>query len=190
MRFIDINKIKMRNLVLMFTVAIFILSGGCTPDADEEITNQTSKLVARASNGEIATRSSSDSNNSEVVIFTGNDILWFNETTREIRFRDNMLISNDIRIWRTVKFYVSDEYLFSSMIFVSDLSSSIYNSLVFYYSIMENKFYLADGYPVNVSVLPKPQEAQKKRDENMREIANEWNKFIEQMKAESKLNNN
>jgi hypothetical protein len=72
------------------------------------------------------------------------------------------------------------------MIFVSDLSSAVYNSLVFYYSIIENKFYLADGYPMDASVLQNPQEARDIRDENRRQIANEWNRFIAQMKLEGK----
>jgi hypothetical protein len=177
----------MKNSVLVLAVTVFALLSGCRPEAEEETTNQTSQLVARASNEEIVLRNSNGSNDSEPVIFTGNDILWFNESTKEIRFRDNMLNSNNIRNWRSIKFYIDDEYLFSSMIFVSDLSSSIYNSLVFYYSILENRFYLADGYPVNVSVLPKPQEAQALRDENTRKIAGEWNKFVEQMKKENKL---
>jgi hypothetical protein len=180
----------MKNSVLLLAATVSVLLSGCRPEAEEEIINQTSMLVARASNEEIALRSSSNLNDSEPVIFTGNDILWFNETTREIRFRDNMLNSNNIQGWRAIKFYIGDEYLFSSMIFVSDLNSAVYDSLVFYYSIIENKFYLADGYPVDVSVLSNPQKAQEMRDENRRKIADEWNKFIEQMEKENKLNAN
>jgi hypothetical protein len=180
----------MKNLVLVLTMTVSILLSGCRPEVEEEPMNQTSQLVARASNEEIATRSSSVSNDSEPIIFTGNDILWFNATTKEIRFVDNILNSNKISLWRTVKFYIDDEYLFSSMVFVSDLSSNTYNSLVFYYSIIENKFYLADGYPIDVSVLSNPQKAQEIRDENRRMIEPEWNRFIEQLRRENKLINN
>jgi len=97
-----------------------------------------------------------------------------------------MANTNSLSLWRSVKFYIGEDYLFSSMIFVSDLSSAIYNSLVFYYSIIENKFYLADGYPMDTSVLSDPQKAQDERDDNMRKIENEWNKFITLMKQEGK----
>jgi len=148
--------------------------------------DQTSLLVAKGSNKEIVTKSASVTDADEPVVFTGNDILWFDESSGEIRFRDNMSLSDDMYLWKTVKFYINDEYLFASMIFVSDLSSAVYNSLVFYYSIIENKFYLAVGYPMDVSVLQNPQEARDIRDENRRLIANEWNRFIAQMKLEGK----
>jgi hypothetical protein len=39
---------------------------------------------------------------------------------------------------------------------------------------------------MDVSVLQNPQEARDIRDENRRLIANEWNRFIAQMKLEGK----
>ncbi|MDR1723919.1 MAG: hypothetical protein LBR84_08310 [Tannerella sp.] len=180
----------MKNSVLIFTLAVSTLLSGCRKDEENGI-EQTSKLIAKASNEIVATFASAADLRASVeadepIIFTGNDILWFDGATGEIRFRDNMANTNSLSLWRSVKFYIGDDYLFSSMIFVSDLSSAIYNSLVFYYSIIENKFYLADGYPMDTSVLSDPQKAQDERDDNMRKIENEWNKFITLMKQEEK----
>ena len=55
----------------------------------------------------------------------------------------------------------------------------------FYYSIIENKFFINDGYP-DIAVLGSLTEIQKIRDENMQAIANEWDKFIGYMKKVNK----
>jgi hypothetical protein len=92
------------------------------------------------------------------------------------------------------------EYLFSSMIYVTGLSSQVFNSLVFYYNITENKYFLHDGYPVidggitlvemyaGVSVIVNEM-YQQIRDENMQKIESEWNTFIAQMKKDGQLRN-
>jgi hypothetical protein len=175
----------MKNLIAISTMLVSIVLGGCHQD-EEEGQYQTSLLIAKGSNVEVAIRSTSGMNTDGPIIFTGNDILWFDESSGELRFRDNMSLSDDMNLWKTVKFYINDEYLFTSMIFVSDLSSAVYNSLVLYYSIIENKFYLADGYPMDVSVLLDAKETQDLRDENMRQITNEWSRFIAQLKIEGK----
>lgn len=171
--------------MLVLGAAVALLLNGCRPEGEEKITDQTSKLVVRGS--EMAVSSPENPEEVEPVIFTGDDILWFNTTTGEIRFRDNMWSREHILGWQSVKFYIDEVHLFSSKIFVSDLSSAIYNSLVFYYSTQENKFYLADGYPLEVSVLSHPQAVQEERDRNRKEIADEWDRFIAEMEKENKL---
>ena len=97
-------------------------------------------------------------------------------------------MKNVISIHQSVKIYIGNEYLFSSMICVSSLNSQIFNSLVLYYNMVENKYYLLDGYP-EVAVLSDPQEAQKLRNENKQTIASEWKKFINQLKKEGQYKN-
>jgi hypothetical protein len=166
------------------------LPAGCRPESEDIPLQNGSSIIVRASNAEerVATRSEA----SDPVVFTGDDIVWFNETTKELCFKNNFsnspINNSGLYATRAIKFYIDDEYLFSSMVYVSDFSSQTFNSLVFYYSITENKFYLMDGYPA-VSVLSNPEEAQKIRDENMQKIADEWNKFIEQMKKEDRYKN-
>jgi hypothetical protein len=102
-----------------------------------------------------------------------------------LRIRNSEVINlNNIAI----SFYINDEYLFSSVIYANSLNSQIFNSLVFYYNIVENKFFLLDGYP-NVSVLSNPQESQALRNENMQKISSEWAKFINQLKKEGRYRN-
>jgi hypothetical protein len=182
----------MKVAVLFFITLISL--AGCRPESEDTPMQTESSIIVKASNvGEITTRSIVENEIVEPVVFTGEDIVWFNETTKELRFKNNFsqkhIIEGVLAIGNCFKFYIGSEYLFHSMIYVSDLSSRSYNNLVFYYSIIENRYYLTDGYPTNVSGLPEPQKAQEERDENMRKIAGEWNKFIEQMKKEGRYNN-
>jgi hypothetical protein len=178
----------MKNIILIQTVAFCIaVATGCGRTEDEgQSTEMASKLIIRASHQEVSTRAGSDTN-TEQIVFTGDDILWFNETTKELRFKNNYSYKT---VWEAItanaiKFYINDEYLFSSMLCVSSLSSQTFNSPVFYYNMIENKFFLTDGYPA-ASVLPDPQKAQAERDENMIKIADEWNKFLDQLKLEGR----
>jgi hypothetical protein len=175
----------MKKVILWCTAMMGFSLSGCSPGAEEEIPSTASRLIVRTASEEVTARSAGG-NLSEAIVFTGDDILWFNETTKEIRFKDN--VSNNPHnkgFGKSIKFYIDDEYLFSSMVYVSDISSLTYNSPVFYYNLTENKFYLKDGYP-DASVLQNGEAAQAERDENMRKIAAEWNRFIELMKNEGR----
>lgn len=180
----------MKKMYLLFLSVICLLSGGCEQELEEDKPDTTlSEIIARASHTETFMRSSFVADKGrESVVFTGSDILWFNETTKEIRFQENVSIKNVISIHQSVKIYIGNEYLFSSMICVSSLNSQIFNSLVLYYNMVENKYYLLDGYP-EVAVLSDPQEAQKLRNENRQTIASEWKKFIDQLKKEGRYKN-
>jgi len=74
------------------------------------------------------------------------------------------------------------------MIFARSINSQIFNSLVFFYDDIANRFFLIDGYP-DVSVLSNPQESQELRNENMQKIASEWSRFINQLKKEGRYHN-
>jgi hypothetical protein len=180
----------MKATVLFFIALTGLSLAGCRPESEDLPVQTGSDIIVRASNAEegVTVRSGTP----EPVVFTGDDILWFNETTKELCFKNNFSNSpaNNSALYatRAVKFYINDEYLFSSMIYVSDFSSQTFNSLVFYYNVTENRYFLRDGYP-DAAVLPNPQKAQELRDENRRKIAPEWNRFIEQMKREGRYKN-
>lgn len=178
----------MKKIFLLFVSVICFLSGGCEHEMEiekDKPDNTLSEIIARASHTETFMRSSPMNLRKESIVFTGSDILWFNETTKEIRFKENLLMKDVISIHQSVKIYIDNEYLFSSIICVSSLNSQIFNSLVLYYNIVENKYYLLDGYP-DTSVLSEPQEAQRLRDENRQIIVSEWKKFIDQLKKENR----
>ena len=194
----------MKKTVLLFVAVLGFLLYGCTKDSPYDTVREGSlasvgppAIIVRASNDEITTRS----DEMGTVVFTGNDILWFNETTKEIRFNDNFSMKDVFSGFRSLKFYMDGKYLFSSMIYVNSTSSQVFNSLVFYYNMMENKYFLLDGYPainngdvliggwlnMNGSSVPATNELiQQIRDENRQQIESDWNKFINQLKKEGK----
>jgi hypothetical protein len=187
----------MKKIVSLFIVVLYFLLGGCANDFGEQsdpkpptVENPNVGIVVRASNEEAVTLSAVRSAAAEPIIFTGSDILWFNETTKELRFKDNYAKKDVFSGFRSIKFYMDGDYLFSSMIYVNSLSSQVFNSLVFYYNITENKYYLLDGYPSDTSVLSNSQQSQQLRDENRQKIESEWNRLIDQLKEEGKYQNN
>lgn len=168
----------MKNIFTIILIAIALLSAGCSPDAEETVVPTASKLVAYAEND--------NSQEKRQVAFNGSDILWFNEITKELRFVNNFNnspISNKglPDPGRDILFYLDDEYLFSA-VYIQSYSSSVADRLVFYYDIMENKFYLPDGYPPNHG-------AQDERNKNMEKISGQWNKFLHWLKSENKYRN-
>jgi hypothetical protein len=177
--------------IFLFQLTAFCmtLATGCgrTEEAEQPV-ETTSRLIAKAAPNQEVSTMAGDGEDTGQIVFTGDDILWFNEATGELRFHNNYSGKTVLEAIHTnaIRFYINDEYLFSSMLCVSSLHSQTFNSPVFYYNLIENKFYLTDGYP-DASVLPDPQKAQAERDENMRQIANEWSRFIDRLNQEEKL---
>ena len=197
----------MKKIVFLFVVVLCFLITGCTKDYVEEngdkptsssSNDKSSGIIVRASNEELVIESTIRSADEEPIVFTGDDILWFNETTKEFRFKDNYSMKDAFSGFRSIKFYMDGAYLFSSMICINSLSSQVFNSLVFYYSITENKYFLLDGYPVindgNLTIndwmwnRPATNETiQNIRDENRKKIESEWNNFIDLLSKEGRL---
>jgi hypothetical protein len=196
----------MKKRISLFIAVWCFLISGCAEDftakdaSTPSVSETAAGIVVRASNEEPNTRSTIRSTVDEPVVFTGNDILWFNETMKELRFNDNFSKKDVFSGFRSFKFYMDGEYLFSSMIYVTGLSSQVFNSLVFYYNITENKYFLHDGYPVidgkitivdiidGESVIVNEM-YQQIRNENMQKIESEWNIFIAQLKKDGRLQN-
>jgi hypothetical protein len=174
----------MTKAILFPTLLLSFALAGCgKTDGIDPPLSTASRLVFRVGEATKADDGTPDGG----VLFTGDDILWFQESTGEIRFENNISQKEIIQgvLDRSIRFYIDDEYLFSSMICVSDLHSQVYNSLVFYYSQIENRFYLKDGYP-DVSVLHDSARQQSLRDANMAGIQREWERFTNCLKAENR----
>ena len=180
----------MKKICFLFTTAFcfFILLGCSKEVADlEAAPNEPTAsspvvgVIVRASTIENATVSEITDGVEEPIVFTGNDIQWFSESTKEIRFKNNLSLKTALSTVQVIKFYVGGEFLFSSLVHVNSLSSQIINSLVLYYNIAENKYYLLDGYPPLLT-----SDKNGSRIENMKQIEDEWNKFINQLKNDSK----
>ena len=178
----------MKNGLLLFVTLVLLLSNGCHPGSGEIPEQTSSAIVVRTLNEDVLTRSTASNDALGQIVFTGEDILWFNETTKELRFTNNLTNRPSVLSNIAVSFFIDDEYLFSSMIFARSINSQIFNSLVFFYDDIANRFFLIDGYP-DVSVLSNPQESQELRNENMQKIASEWSRFINQLKKEGRYHN-
>jgi hypothetical protein len=193
----------MKKVILLATAFICFLTGGCsTLDSNiEEAPNDAdgSGIIVRATSVEMAANNTFESDELGQVVFTGNDILWFNEITKELRFKDNYSYRLKILNNLAISFFIEDEYLFSSMVYMSSRGEQLINSLVLYYNQVENKYFLLDGYP-DLSVFPEyqaptglngdvnsKQYAKDLRNENAQTIASGWDKFINQLKKEGLL---
>lgn len=113
----------------------------------------------------------------EQTLFSGNDILWFNPKTREIKFREGFS-GRGLALYGTILFKLSDMELFMASI-VSDVVSAAYNDLVLYHNLATGKYYLHNSYPSNLN------------NETVRlneEIRFEnWNLFLIQLGREGRL---
>lgn len=168
--------------ITLFSVILFcaLWAAGC---ANNDLTDNgsgipASNLVAKA---EIIREGESVSE----VLFTGDDILWFNGKTKEIRLKNNYYYNQAHSFYYDRLTFFLDEVSMFSLLRVLDINSQIFNVPVFYYTCIENKFYITDGYP-NISVLGYNKGTQLERDENMQAIADEWGKFIDFMKKTKK----
>ena len=89
------------------------------------------------------------------ILFTEDDILWFDVNTRELRFRDTMEPLREIIPWLAgVDFYLSGEHLFSGgATFVGLICSQMFDDLVLCCGkidgevIDDGHYYLYDCYP-------------------------------------------
>lgn len=86
------------------------------------------------------------------ILFTEDDIEWFNLTTREIKFRDmEEPLYKRLEPFREIKFYLGDTGLFVVSSFVGDWDSRTFTNLVLHYDLItdpnQGHYYLHDCYP-------------------------------------------
>ena len=174
---IQLFNFLMKQIFLFTTVLCIIISGCSNEPFDEDVLalDATTGIIVRASTME--TIASSDLK--EPVVFTGNDMLWFNGTTREIRFNNNISMKAAFANVEALKFYIDDEYLFSALVNINGSSAQTINSLVFYYNAIENKYYLLGSNTEEDRGNDGPQ---------VNNIISEWGKFINQLIKDGKYN--
>lgn len=128
------------------------------------------------------TRSMTDVDN---IIFTEDDIEWFNVTTREIKFKDtDEPLYKRLEPYREIKFYLGDNVLFVVSSFVSDIHSMIFTDLVLHYDLIsdpnQGHYYLHDCYP--------PQFINDERTQaNIEKRAGQWELFTYYLESKGKL---
>ena len=106
--------------------------------------------------------------------YVSNDFVWYNATTKELKFVNPPTLQK-LQSYRQVKFYVGNDSLFTAKV-VTDAVSAIVDDLVLYMKT-DGKFYLEDGYPLNLGDATL-------RAQNKDKRAAAWSKFIIQMKKD------
>lgn len=113
------------------------------------------------------------------VVFTGNDISWFNPDTREIKFRKSFNPYN-LKVYQNLHFYLDGKQLFTVNSYVMPIHSFAVNDLVLYIE-SNGRYYLRDCYPASIM------ESDPTVSENKEKRAVAWDKFINQLKNERKI---
>ena len=122
------------------------------------------------------------------VVFTEDDILWFDVNTREIRFRDTMEpLRETIPLLARIDFYLSGVYLFSGgATHVSLICSQMFDDLVLCCGKIDGEvvddghYYLYDCYPLQ---FINDERVQANREKN----ATHWETFTKYLESKGKL---
>lgn len=166
--------------ILIFCVVFAFCS--CESNSYEPPSSETTSLITVY--GEIAREALPGEEGlahpDSLVVFTGNDIVWFNPATREIKFRNNFNPSN-LGDFQKFHFYLSEKHLFTASKFVIPVHSFAVNDLVIYVE-GANRCYLHDCYPLSNAMKSDPVVKQNKESRS-----DAWNFFINQLNRENKI---
>ena len=163
----------------------------CSNKADEtekaftaDSTTGSSMLYA-CGVGQSGTRSVTDAQN---VLFTENDIKWFNVTTRELKFKDmDEPLYKRMQPFHEIEFHLGDNNLFVVSSFVGLWDSRVFTNLVLCYGNVEKEvpevdgcYYLYDCYPPQFADTD---EVKANREKN----ADQWKMFTRYLESKAKL---
>jgi hypothetical protein len=161
--------------IFFFCAILFLYS------CEDNSLKQTSLITVK---GEATTRASSTdkgdiASDISPVVFTGNDISWFDLNTGEIKFNKSFE-PDDLKVFQKVHFYLREKQLFTVSTYVRPFHSFASNDLVLYVET-NGKCYLHDCYPLSImETIPTVKENKEKR-------AVAWKQFIDQLEKERKI---
>ena len=89
----------------------------------------------------------STENNRDSLVFSGDNIEWFNPKTREIKFKGIEPNTTIFPVYSKIEFRNDGTRLFTVSSFVTGTYSQIFYDLVIYYDSEQRKYYLEDCYP-------------------------------------------
>lgn len=180
-------KKKVGNRILMVIAATvglataFVACGNSYNDSEQPIAD-LSKLYACG----IAQNGVADFADASNVVFTEDDIEWFNVSTRELKFKDlDEPLYKKFQLLSGVEFRLGDAALFSGGTLVGLVNSQVFTDLVLCCGTIEGNdvvdgYYLYDCYP-----------AQYENDEqvvaNREKRAEQWAAFTKYLKSKGKL---
>ena len=121
----------------------------------------------------------------EQLVFTEQDIEWFNTTTREIKFRDMHKQPYEfLEPFHQIKFYLGGNTLFEVSSFVGDWDSRTYTDLVLHYDVItdphQGRYYLHDCYPLQFIDTDEVKA-------NINKRAPQWETFTSYLESKGKL---
>lgn len=122
----------------------------------------------------------------ETILFSEDDIVSFNVTTREIKFKDmEEPLYRRVAPFHDVEFHLGDEVLFTVSSFVGLWYSQVFDDIVLCYGNQESitldgKYYLYDCYPLQFADT----EAVKANREKNK---TRWETFIHYLDSKGKL---
>jgi hypothetical protein len=157
---------------VFFSAAFFVMNVFTSCDLFSDL-HSSSKLTFKAS-------VSNRTNLNDTLLFTGNDLKWFNATTCEVIFADS-LTPKKLNLFHWIKCYQGTDSLFTATL-TSDIMSSIINDLVLNHNLQDGKYYFEDGYPAWIDNLG----TNSIRIQNKKKRSAAWNRFIAQLKLEGK----
>ena len=122
---------------------------------------------------------------SDNILFTEDDIEWFDVTTREIKFKDmEEPLYKRLEPFHEIEFHLGDDALFVVSSFVGDWDSRIFTDLVLHYQMNsdthQGHYYLHDCYP--------PQFINDERTQaNIKKNVEQWELFVYYLESKGKL---
>lgn len=146
---------------------------------------QTKFFACEANDADAVSRSVTASAD---TLFTEDDILWFNLSTREIRFRDmpeplNKKLAKNYG--KPLEFHLGENVLFTVSTYVSLWDSRVFTDLVLCYgnqeSIEFDGYYLYDCYPLQWFINDERVQA------NIQKNATQWETFTKYLESKGKL---
>ena len=119
------------------------------------------------------------------VLFTENNIEWFNVTTREIKFCEMQeQLYPRLQPFHEIKFYLGNNVIFVVSSFVGDWDSRVFTDLVLHYDVIsdpnQGHYYLQDCYPLQFA---ETDEVKANREKN----AAHWETFTKYLESKGKL---
>lgn len=165
---------------LLFTVTAFLFTfvlSSCENGAsDEPISCITAVSDISGSSGE----EEQSVVKKPTVVFTGNDIQWFNPNTREIKFKKDVNYGT-FKTYQKIHFKLNDDFLFTAQTYASQHHSFIIKDLVLFIDQFTQKCYLHDCYPLEIA----ENDPDTKINKEKRSVA--WDSFVAQLRTEYKI---
>jgi len=156
----------MKQFLIIALMIFSIIITGCKPI---DKLQDSSKLYCKASNN-------FDKNITDKVIFTQDDIVWFNTSTKELKLKSSIKLV-ELQNYNKFIFYLDNDSLFTARKAL-DIMSSIVDDLVMHFS--NNAVFLENGYPNWI--------VDEQRTKNMEKREKNWQLFIQKLQKEGKLN--